>query len=41
VHLKADRNSEYAAVARVMYTIQTAGILEIAFLTEPKGNSAE
>jgi biopolymer transport protein ExbD len=41
VHLKADRNSNYEQVARVMYTIQTAGILEIAFLTEPKGNSAE
>jgi hypothetical protein len=24
----------------VLYTIQTAGILEIAFLTEPKGNAA-
>ena len=32
----------YEQVARVLYTIQTAGILEVAFLTEPKGNiSAE
>jgi biopolymer transport protein ExbD len=38
VHLKADRNARYEQVARVMYTIQTAGILEIAFLTEPKAN---
>lgn len=40
VHLKADRNAHYEQVARVLYTIQTAGILEIAFLTEPKGNPA-
>jgi biopolymer transport protein ExbD len=40
VHLKADRNASYEQVARVLYTIQTAGILEIAFLTEPKGNVA-
>ena len=38
VHLKADRNARYEQVARVLYTIQTAGVLEIAFLTEPKGN---
>jgi len=37
VHLKADRNARYEQVARVLYTIQSAGILEIAFLTEPKG----
>jgi len=37
VHLKADKNARYEQVARVMYTIQTAGILEISFLTEPKG----
>jgi biopolymer transport protein ExbD len=37
VHLKADRNARFEQVARVLYTIQTAGILEIAFMTEPKG----
>ena len=37
VHLKADKNARYEQVARVLYTIQSAGILEIAFLTEPKG----
>jgi biopolymer transport protein ExbD len=37
VHLKADRNARYEVVARALYTIQTAGILEVAFLTEPKG----
>jgi biopolymer transport protein ExbD len=38
VHLKADRNARYEQVARVLYTIQSAGVLEIAFLTEPKGS---
>ena len=37
VHLKADKHARYEQVARVMYTIQTAGILEIDFLSEPKG----
>ena len=42
LHLKADRNATYEQVARVLYTIQTAGILEIDFLTQPTGNiSAE
>ena len=38
VHLKADRNARYEQVARVLYTVQSAGVLEIDFLTEPKGN---
>ncbi|HTQ36829.1 MAG TPA: biopolymer transporter ExbD [Steroidobacteraceae bacterium] len=38
VHIRADQNARYEQVARVLYTIQTAGILEVAFLTEPKGN---
>jgi biopolymer transport protein ExbD len=42
LHLKADRNATYEQVARVLYTIQTAGVLEVDFLTQPTGNiSAE
>jgi biopolymer transport protein ExbD len=37
VHMKADRNARYEHVARALYTIQTAGIIEVSFLTEPKG----
>lgn len=37
LHLKADRNARYEHVARVLYTIQSAGIVKVAFLTEPKG----
>jgi biopolymer transport protein ExbD len=39
VHMKADRNARYEHVARALYTIQTAGIIEVAFLTEPKGGA--
>jgi biopolymer transport protein ExbD len=41
VHLKADRRARYEQVARVLYTIQTTGISEVEFLTEPKGASPE
>jgi biopolymer transport protein ExbD len=39
VHIKADRNARYEHVARALYTIQTAGIIEVSFLTEPKGQT--
>jgi biopolymer transport protein ExbD len=39
VHIKADRNARYEHVARALYTIQTAGIIEVSFLTEPKGQN--
>lgn len=39
VHMKADRNARYEHVARALYTIQTAGIIEVQFLTEPKGQT--
>ena len=35
VHIRADANSDFAAVARVVYACQTAGIARIGFLTEP------
>ena len=37
LHLKADRNARYEYVARALFTIQSAGIVKVAFLTEPKG----
>jgi biopolymer transport protein ExbD len=37
IHLKSDKNTRYEHVARALYTIQTAGIIEVQFLTEPKG----
>jgi biopolymer transport protein ExbD len=39
LHLKADRNARYEHVARLLYSIQQAGMQKVAFLTEPKGQS--
>jgi biopolymer transport protein ExbD len=35
LHLRADRNTRYEKVADVMATAQAAGIVKIAFVTEP------
>jgi biopolymer transport protein ExbD len=37
LHLKADRNARYEHVARLLFNIQQAGMVKVAFLTEPKG----
>ena len=35
VHIRADARADYAAVARLVYACQRAGIARIGFLTEP------
>lgn len=35
VHIRADARSDFAAVAKVVYACQMAGIARIGFLTEP------
>ena len=35
VHIRADAHSDFAAVAKVVYACQVAGIARIGFLTEP------
>jgi biopolymer transport protein ExbD len=35
VHIRADARADFAAVAKVVYACQTAGIARIGFLTEP------
>jgi biopolymer transport protein ExbD len=35
VHIRADANADFAAVAQVVYACQVAGIERIGFLTEP------
>jgi biopolymer transport protein ExbD len=35
VHIRADANSDFAAVAQVVYACQVAGIARVGFLTEP------
>jgi biopolymer transport protein ExbD len=35
IHIRADRDTRYEAVGRVIYTIQRGGIVKVGFLTEP------
>ena len=35
VHIRADAQSDFAAVAQVVYACQVAGIARVGFLTEP------
>lgn len=35
VHIRADADSDFAAVAQVVYACQVAGIARVGFLTEP------
>ncbi len=35
VHIRADANADFAAVAQVVYACQVAGIVRVGFLTEP------
>jgi biopolymer transport protein ExbD len=35
IHLRADKETRYEAVGRVMYAIQRGGVQKVGFLTEP------
>jgi biopolymer transport protein ExbD len=35
IHIRADRETRYESVGRVMYAIQRGGIVKVGFLTEP------
>ena len=35
IHIRADRETRYEFVGRVMYAIQRGGIVKVGFLTEP------
>ena len=35
IHIRADRETRYEAVGRVIYTIQRGGLVKVGFLTEP------
>jgi biopolymer transport protein ExbD len=39
VHIRADKESRYEAVGRVIYMIQRGGIVKVGFLTEPDHGS--
>jgi biopolymer transport protein ExbD len=35
LHLRADRNTRYESIARIMAAAQAAGVVKIAFVTDP------
>jgi biopolymer transport protein ExbD len=35
IHIRADRESRYEAVGRVIYMIQRGGVVKVGFLTQP------
>jgi len=35
VHIRADKETRYESIGRVMYAIQRGGIQKVGFLTEP------
>lgn len=35
IHIRADKNTRYEAVGRVIYTIQRGGLVKVGFITEP------
>ena len=35
LHIRADRDTRYEAVGRVIYTIQRGGLVKVGFITEP------
>jgi biopolymer transport protein ExbD len=35
IHIRADKDTKYEAVGRVIYTIQRGGVVKVGFLTEP------
>jgi len=40
LHIRADKETRYEAVGRVIYTIQRGGLVKVGFITEPDRGSA-
>jgi biopolymer transport protein ExbD len=39
IHIRADKDVQYASIGRVLYAIQRGGIVKVGFITEPDRNS--
>jgi len=39
IHIRADKDTRYEAVGRVLYAIQRGGIVKVGFITEPDRNT--
>jgi biopolymer transport protein ExbD len=35
IHIRADKNTHFESVGRVIYTIQRGGVIKVGFITEP------
>jgi biopolymer transport protein ExbD len=40
LHIRADNDTRYEAVGRVIYTIQRGGLVKVGFITEPQPGAA-
>src|SRR5262245_41106337 len=40
LHIRADKETRYEAVGRVIYTIQRGGVVKVGFITEPDHGAA-
>ncbi len=41
IHIRADRDAEFASIGRVLFAIQRGGIVKVGFITEPDKNSIQ
>ena len=39
IHIRADKNVQYASIGRVLFAIQRGGVVKVGFITEPDKNS--
>ncbi|HTX25268.1 MAG TPA: biopolymer transporter ExbD [Steroidobacteraceae bacterium] len=39
LHIRADKDTRYESIGRVLYAIQRGGIVKVGFITEPDRNS--
>jgi biopolymer transport protein ExbD len=41
LHIRADKETRYESVGRVIYTIQRGGIVKVGFITEPQNTAPQ
>ncbi len=41
IHIRADRDAQFASIGRVLFAIQRGGIVKVNFITEPDKNSIQ
>ncbi len=41
IHIRADKDVQFASIGRVLFAIQRGGIVKVGFITEPDRNSVQ